>query len=244
MSQVFFDALNSPLIVSVQAEAHEPLGQALHLLALCHSVAQGGAAGLRLANLEVMTAMHATLPCIGLLKQTPAHLAQGASLANKVYITPTLATALQVAQTGVAMVAVDATPRPRPDGLTLSQTVQALKAQYPNVLVLGDCDTLASARYAVAAGVDALSTTLAGYTRETLATFDPHTPDWPLLQAMVSAFGSRLPVVAEGRFWHPKDARQALAMGATVVVVGSAITRPNLITQRFVMACTNQANEL
>jgi N-acylglucosamine-6-phosphate 2-epimerase len=237
MSQAFFDALKSPLIVSVQAEAHEPLGQASHLLALCQSVIQGGASALRLANLEVMAAMHATLPCIGLLKQTPAHLAQGASLANEVYITPTLATALQVAQTGVAMVAVDATPRPRPDGLTLAQTMQALKAQYPNVLVLGDCDTLASAQHAVAAGVDALSTTLAGYTTETLTTFDPHTPDWPLLQALITTFAHQIPVVAEGRFWHPDEAQRALAMGATSVVIGSAITRPHLITQRFAHAC-------
>jgi len=220
----------------VQAEAHEPLGNASHLLALCHSVYQGGASGLRLANLQVMQATQGVLPRIGLLKQVPPYLAANASLLNEVYITPTLETALAVAATGVEMVALDATPRPRQDGLTLAQTVQRLKAAYPAVKVMGDCDSLASAQGAVAAGVDCISTTLAGYTAQTQATFNPYQPDWDVLQALLAELAHQLPVVAEGRFWHPEEAQRALALGASAVVVGSAITRPHLITQRFALA--------
>jgi N-acylglucosamine-6-phosphate 2-epimerase len=40
----------------------------------------------------------------------------------------------------------------------------------------------------------------------------------------------------EGRVWTPEDAARALELGAHAVVVGSAITRPQLITKRFAEA--------
>jgi putative N-acetylmannosamine-6-phosphate epimerase len=43
-------------------------------------------------------------------------------------------------------------------------------------------------------------------------------------------------VLVEGHINHPHEARRALDMGATAVVVGSAITRPGVITARFVQA--------
>ena len=43
-----------------------------------------------------------------------------------------------------------------------------------------------------------------------------------------------VPLLAEGRFKLPEEVKQALALGATAVVVGGAITRPQQITQWFV----------
>jgi N-acylglucosamine-6-phosphate 2-epimerase len=43
-------------------------------------------------------------------------------------------------------------------------------------------------------------------------------------------------VVMEGHITHPDEVRRALGLGATAVVVGSAITRPQTITARFVEA--------
>ena len=40
-------------------------------------------------------------------------------------------------------------------------------------------------------------------------------------------------VIAEGNFNTPEQARKAIDMGAYAVVVGSAITRPQLITKTF-----------
>jgi len=45
-----------------------------------------------------------------------------------------------------------------------------------------------------------------------------------------------VPIVAEGRIATPQQARAALDAGAWTVVVGGAITRPELITARFVAA--------
>lgn len=45
-----------------------------------------------------------------------------------------------------------------------------------------------------------------------------------------------VPLLAEGRIATPEQAREALALGAYAVVVGSAITRPQWIAARFVAA--------
>jgi len=42
-----------------------------------------------------------------------------------------------------------------------------------------------------------------------------------------------VPVVLEGRIWEPKQVQKAFELGAWCVVIGSAITRPQLITKRF-----------
>ena len=45
---------------------------------------------------------------------------------------------------------------------------------------------------------------------------------------------TNLPVVLEGRIWEPDEVDRAFELGAHCVVIGSAITRPQLITKRFV----------
>ena len=42
------------------------------------------------------------------------------------------------------------------------------------------------------------------------------------------------PVILEGRIWEPQQVDLAFEIGAHSVVIGSAITRPQLITKRFV----------
>jgi N-acylglucosamine-6-phosphate 2-epimerase len=48
-----------------------------------------------------------------------------------------------------------------------------------------------------------------------------------------------IPVLVEGHITNPRDARRALELGATAVVVGSAITRPETIAARFAEATRN-----
>ena len=100
---------------------------------------------------------------------------------------------------------------------------------------MADVDSLASAQYAGACGVDVISTTLAGYTAETVASSPKQSPDFGLLATLIEAFPT-VPIIAEGRFWEPAQVAEALALGAYAVVVGSAITRPHHITARFLKA--------
>jgi len=78
-------------------------------------------------------------------------------------------------------------------------------------------------------GADLISTTLSGYT--------PYSrklkgPDLQLVAELCAQVTK--PVVAEGRIWSPEEAIAAFAAGAEWVVIGSAITRPQLITARYV----------
>lgn len=42
-----------------------------------------------------------------------------------------------------------------------------------------------------------------------------------------------VPVIAEGRIWTPEQLGKVLPAGAYTALVGSAITRPQLIAKRF-----------
>ena len=75
-----------------------------------------------------------------------------------------------------------------------------------------------------------LSTTLSGYTLESPLKNDG--PDFELLKELVEKVD--VPVVLEGRIWEPEQVDKAFELGAHCVVIGSAITRPQLITKRFV----------
>jgi putative N-acetylmannosamine-6-phosphate epimerase len=100
-------------------------------------------------------------------------------------------------------------------------------------VVCADVATLEDALLAQAAHADVIATTLRGYTADTK---DIRSVDWPFVETLVSTLS--VPVVLEGHVTSPDEVRRALQMGVHAVVVGSAITRPQTITERFV-ASTN-----
>lgn len=213
------DTIRKRLIVSCQADPGEPLDESVHMVALARSALHGGAVAIRAQGLRDVRALRAALPdtpLIGLIKDG----------STGVYITPTLAHATAVAATGVEIVALDGTTRPRPDGLTLAETVAGLRARH-DVLIMADVATVADAEAAVAAGVDLVGTTLSGYTGGAV----PDDPDLDLVAALSARVP--VPVIAEGRINTPDEAAEALRRGAHAVVVGTVITRPAVITSRF-----------
>ena len=219
------------VVVSVQADGDEPLNTPDVLLALCESVLSGGARVLRLSNPEVIRAVRQRYPhlrIIGLHKPDPVP----PNAMEQVYITATLERALQTAEAGASIVALDATNRPRPDDLSLAETVAQFREVFPDTALMADCSSLADAQQADTLGVDCIGTTLAGYTHETGHRANG-LPDWELLQALLDA-QLNAPIFLEGRVWQPEQVTQAFERGADAVVVGSAITRPHLITRRFI----------
>ena len=213
------DRLRGQLIVSCQARPGEPLHGPDHMAAMALSAIAGGARGLRIEGPDDIRAVRAatTLPIIGLWKIGE----------TDVYITPTLASAREVLECGADVVALDGTTRERPDGLSLAETIRRLKADGP-VVVLADVSTVGEGRSAEAAGADLVSTTLSGYTAYSRP---GPAPDLELVAELVAALG--IPVLAEGRISTPAEAREALECGAYAVVIGSAITRPQVITESF-----------
>ncbi|MDX2162200.1 MAG: N-acetylmannosamine-6-phosphate 2-epimerase [bacterium] len=217
----FISRVRGRLIVSCQALEHEPLYGA-HIMARMAVAAQvGGAAAIRAnfpADVEAIKAA-VTLPVIGLYKDGD----------SGVYITPTVRHIVAIIDAGADVIAFDATMRERPNGETIHDQIAAIHAR--GRLALADVSTLEEALNAQAAGVDLAAPTLSGYTP-----YSPplEGPDFALIQAMAQTL--TIPVIAEGRIRTPQEARLALDYGALAVVVGGAITRPQLITEGFVKA--------
>ena len=95
---------------------------------------------------------------------------------------------------------------------------------------MADVSTLQEGITARLLGADIISTTLSGYTLESPDTSDE--PDFELLKGLVESVDC--PVILEGRIWLPSQVDKAFEIGAHSVVIGSAITRPQLITKKFV----------
>jgi N-acylglucosamine-6-phosphate 2-epimerase len=131
---------------------------------------------------------------------------------------------------GADVVALDATWRTRPNGLTGSGMIRAVK-KHLNVHIMADIATFDEGMEAANSGADYVGTTLSGYTSYTKQK-NMNAPDLDLVQQL----GAHLPdqVIAEGRIWTPEETREALRLGAFAVVVGTAITRPTDIAKRFV----------
>jgi N-acylglucosamine-6-phosphate 2-epimerase len=216
------DTLHGRLIVSCQAYPGEPLRDARAMALIAQSAAIGGAAGIRAQGLEDIRLIHDTvaLPQIGLWKVG----------GDGVFITPTLEHALAVIDAGAEIVAIDGTPRPRRDGLSLAETIREIHDR-TGALVMADADCLESGMTAAESGADIVGTTLSGYTDRR-----PKLPGPDL--ALIEDLSERLsvPLFAEGRIRTPAEAREALDRGAYAVVVGTAITHPATITSWFVDA--------
>ncbi len=230
------EKLKGVLIVSCQADHGEPLCSPDIIAALSLSVVSGGASALRLEGVEnvgcvakVLAEKKLDIPIIGLTK---IHGLSVDQRLKQAYITPQFADAEALSLAGADVIALDATGRPRQDGTGLKETIERIHDQLGKP-VMADVATLEQGVAAAEYGADVISTTLFGYTSETLLGDDAE-PGFDLLSRLVAAV--RTPVIMEGRVWKPEDLDKAFLLGAYSVVVGSAITRPHYITRRFVNA--------
>jgi N-acylglucosamine-6-phosphate 2-epimerase len=191
------------------------------MVAMARAVVEGGAAAIRCESPADISAIRAavSVPLIGLWKRGE----------TGVYITPTVEAAQAVVNAGADAVAVDATCRERP--VPVADLIRGIVSTL-NVPVLADVSTLDEGLAAQAAGAAAVAPTLSGYTSDAPP---PEEADWELLGALVEALD--VPVLMEGRVWLPGHVERAFSLGAWAVVVGSAITRPQLITARFAQVC-------
>ena len=104
----------------------------------------------------------------------------------------------------------------------------AIKAKYPDQLVMADCDNFENAMACAEAGADFVGTTMRGYTPETKGIDDI---DFDFVHKLAAECPAK--VIAEGHIHYPEQAVKALEAGAFALVVGGAITRPAEITARF-----------
>lgn len=217
--------LKNKVIVSVQAMPSEPLYREECMIAMMQSVVKGGAAALRVAGTrDVINAKKLfNIPVIGITK--PEVIPP--NWREIVYITPGVKEAKDLIQAGADIIALDGTSRPRGEN-NLKQIIKFIKNN--KKIVMADISTLQEGVSARLLGADIVSTTLSGYTTESPETSDE--PDFELLKGLVKSVDC--PVILEGRIWSPNQVDKAFELGAHAVVIGSAITRPQLITKKFV----------
>lgn len=219
--------IKGTVIVSVQAMPSEPLYLEKCMVAMMKSVVTGGAGALRVAGArDVKNAKTLfQVPVIGLTK--PNIIPK--NYKEIVYITPTVKDVITLVDAGADIIATDGTMRKRPDGEKLKDLIKYIHIN--KRLAMADISTPEEGINAQEEGADILSTTLAGYTLES-ANSPSKEPDFELLKNLVEQ--TTLPVILEGRIWNPEQVDRAFELGAHCVVIGSAITRPQLITKRFV----------
>ncbi len=213
------------LIVSCQALPHEPLHSSFIMGRMAKAAQEGGAKGIRANTVADIREIkkEVDLPVIGIIKRVYGD--------NPVFITPTMKEVDELMEVQPEIIALDATCRPRPDGKTLDAFFAEIKEKYPNQLWMADCATLEEMKHADELGFDFIGCTLVGYTKESEGDkIDAN--DFEIVRELLQV--AKHPVIAEGNIDTPQKARRVLELGCYTVVVGSIITRPQLITKRFV----------
>ena len=228
------DTLKGKLVVSCQALENEPLHSPFIMSRMALAAAQGGAAAIRANSVVDIEAIRqqVSLPVIGIIKRDYPE--------SEVFITATMKEVDELMTVSPAIIALDATDRARPGGESLATLVTRIRTRYPSVLLMADIATVDEAVTAQALGFDCVGTTLYGYTAQTAGHALPD-DDCQFLKAVLAAV--TVPVVAEGNVDTPERAARCLALGAHMVVVGGAITRPQQITERFMAAIDAQSTD-
>jgi putative N-acetylmannosamine-6-phosphate epimerase len=210
------------LIVSCQAKEGEPLYKPYIMGAMAQAAESGGAVGIRTDGPKIIKAVreNTRLPIIGSYKIW--------NKKTEVYVTPTFDSAEQIVKSGADIVGIDATPRPRGNNTGIAELIKRIKNEL-KVAVMADVSVLEEGCAAAEAGADFITTALAGYT-----SYSRQIPgiDFKLLEDLVKDLD--VPIIAEGRIYTPGNAYRALELGAFAVIVGTAITNPKWITEKFV----------
>ena len=219
--------LKGKLIVSCQALPHEPLHSSFIMGRMALAAKEGGAAGIRANTKEDIAEIQAQvdLPIIGIVKRDYED--------SKVYITPTMKEIEELMEVKPEIIALDATVDLKPGGKTLDGFYREIRAAYPEQLLMADCSTEEEALHADELGFDFIGTTLVGYTEQSRG-LKIEADDFAIIRQIVAKARHR--VIAEGNINTPEKARRVIELGAFSVVVGSIITRPQLITKSFAEA--------
>ncbi|SEM30931.1 N-acylglucosamine-6-phosphate 2-epimerase [Paenibacillus sp. cl141a] len=209
------------LIVSCQALPGEPLHSSFIMGRMAIAAAASGAVGIRANSVEDIEEIkkQVELPIIGIIKKDYPGMQS--------FITATMTEVDALVGTGVEIIAVQA---------TMDQDeafLQSIFTKYPSQKFMADISTTEEGLRADRLGFHYIGTTLIGYTPQS-----QHMEKFTVLEELIKQ--CKKPVIAEGNFNTPEQAAKAIEMGAYCVVVGSAITRPQIITKWF----SNAVNEI
>lgn len=213
------------LIVSCQMEKHAPCYSDDAVLLLAKAAVWGGARALRIEgvkNVRRVKTEFRDIPIIGLVKifrdDTP------------VFMTPSMSEVDELVSAGAEIIAVDGTDR-LIDNHPADTIIPQVKKKYPDSLILADVRDENDAVKALTLGADLVAPTFYRFKKEAKST---EQADFKMFARMVKLCEGKGLCLMEGKIWTADEAIKALYYGAYAVVVGTAITRPHLITRHFV----------
>lgn len=223
------EKISGQLIISCQAFEDNPLYGAENTLTMAECARAGGARALRICWPDQVKKIkeHLDLPVIGINKQ----FREGMCLYDDVFITPDYEAAREMIEAGSDIVALDGTLRNR-TAKDLEIMIRRLKTEFPEVPLMADIATIEEGILCESIGFDILSTTLSGYTRETMS--DSKEPDYRLAGELKRR--TRCFVNAEGRIWERAQLVRMMEEKPDSVTIGTSVTNPMAITQRFLSA--------
>lgn len=226
--------LKGKLIVSCQALPQEPLHSSFIMGRMARAAKEGGAAGIRANTKEDIKEIQEVtgLPIIGIVKRDYPDSA--------VYITPTMKEIEELMEVKPEIVAIDATGALRPGNVTLADFFHQIKEKYPEQKLMADCSTIEEALFADELGFDFIGTTMVGYTPQSKG-LKIEENDFEILRTILKKV--KHPVIAEGNVNSPEKAKRVIELGSYAVVVGSSITRPQLITKGYAEAVNSVEKE-
>lgn len=223
--KAILESMKGGLIVSCQVQHDDPVYSMDFVVKMAKAAQWGGAMGIRANSPDQISEIrkNVELPIIGLYKIWHDD--------TDVFITPTLEAAKQVWEAGAEIIALDCTAQVNHEGRPAYELLPIVKKEIPEAVIFADVSNYEEAKRAVELGADIVGPTLYGYTAQTK---DIEQPDLREFARMCRDFGDEVCMIMEGHVYTPEDAMKCIYLGAHSVVVGSAITRPHLITKRFV----------
>lgn len=221
--------LSGKIIVSCQAYEDTPLYGADNMKIMAKSVLMGGAEAIRACWPQDIKAIRelGDFPIVGINK-----VMDPTQVVDNIFITPTYELAAEIIEAGADIVALDCRLTKNRGKDELFLLLRKLKENYPQIPLMADLSSFEEAKFAEETGlIDIIATTLSR------SNADIDRPDFELVRRIKTEL--KLPVNAEGRIWDLADLSEMLKEKPDMITIGTAITRPHLVTERFIKANEN-----
>lgn len=214
-------------IISCQAYEDTPLYGADNMKKMAACAILGGAKAVRscwVQDIKAIRSLDPDLIIIGIDKVIDPNKKE----ATYPIITPTFESVKKIVEAGANVIALDCTPYETRSREELVKLLKQIHDTYPEIGVMADTARVEDAKFVADTGyVDIVGNTLSDYVTRS-GKFD---------KEVVEDYKRQCPNVlvnAEGKIWDLNDMKEAIEAGADMITIGSAITRPHLITKRFI----------
>lgn len=221
------NSIKRGIIVSCQPyNGKEPFYDYEFIKRFAMSAEFGGAVAVRIecsSNIRRLIANGISIPIIGLIKKFNPE-----QNIDRISITPTIREVTELYKSGAHIIATDITIREGRNKNYYRYFLKEIENTYKDVDIFADVSTIDEAIIAQDLGVSYISSTLTGYTEETKNQTVPNFDILSMFEKYIS-----IPYIAEGGYSRFEDVRTALSYGVHGVAVGTAITRPHILTEKY-----------